>query len=105
MLRGACSAKRLGGAHLTKAGDVIVQPGHGVLVGACGCLWWVGMTLGSWGAPGGACEALVQCEMVHCSAKGGMQVLVDAHWVLMGTHWVLIQPGAGHLAKVKVGER
>ena len=41
------------------------------------------MTLGSWGVPGGACGVLIQCKMVHCSAKGGMQVLMDAHGVLV----------------------
>ena len=32
---GACLAKGLGGSHSTKVGDMIIQPGLGVLVGAC----------------------------------------------------------------------
>ena len=99
---------------LMGARGVLIQQEMGVLVsvqdkGACGCSWWAGTTLGSWGAPGGAFGVLIQCEMGHCSAKGGMWVLVDAHGVLMwcsfGVQWRIVWPGAGHSAKVKVGER
>ena len=46
--------------------------------------------LGSWGAPGGACGVLIWCKMAHHSAKGGMQVLVDACGVLVGACGVLV---------------
>ena len=67
------------------------------------CLWVLmvgGHNVGSWGAPGGARGVLVQHKRAHHSAKGGMQVLVDAHGVLVGAHGVLIwRVMAHHLAK------
>ena len=44
--------------------------------------------LGSWGVPGGARGVLIQRELVHCLAKGGMQVLMDAHGALVGARLV-----------------
>ena len=49
----------------------------------CGCSWWAGTTLGSWGAPGGAHGVLIQHEMAHHLAKGGTWVLMDACGVLV----------------------
>ena len=36
---GICLAKGLGGACSTKVGDLIIQPGLGVLMGACSAKW------------------------------------------------------------------
>ena len=71
-----CSRGCLWGASLVRDG------------GAHGCSWWAGVMLGSWGVPGGARGVLIQRELVHCLAKGGMQVLMDAHGALVGARLV-----------------
>ena len=85
MLMGAHSANGLGGAHLTKVGEVTVHPRCGVLVGAHGC------SFGQW-----AWECLFN--------QGGGHDHLARVWGACGCLWVFVwQRGLGVLVQPRWG--